>query len=117
MKEIILESAVKSSAPVAFWRIRGYDLYMKRRLAIGVVAVLLALYALAGLHQFLSHHAEHGSCDTCPLCVLLTTPSLLAAAPVIQSISPVVAVAMPAHVLAMVSAPRGVLLLRGPPSV
>ncbi|MCX5759122.1 MAG: hypothetical protein NTU83_11555 [Candidatus Hydrogenedentes bacterium] len=88
---------------------------MRRRVAISVIVGLLALYALAGLHQFLPHHAEHGSGDTCPLCILLATPSLAVASPAIQSCPTNKAVLIPVYVPVIASAPRGVLLLRGPP--
>ena len=88
---------------------------MQRRVAISVIVGLLALYALAGVHQFLPHHAGHGSGGTCPLCILLATPSLAVAGPVVQSCPVNTAVQLPVYIPEIASAPRGVLLLRGPP--
>jgi len=90
---------------------------MRRRVTIVVVAGVLALYALAGLHQCLPHHAEHGAGASCPLCVLLTTPSLATAGLIVLAISPAAAAPLPICAPIVSSAPRGVLLLRGPPSV
>lgn len=88
---------------------------MRRRVTIFVIAALLALYALAGLHQFLPHHDGHGAGDNCALCMLLAAPSLIAAGPtlrgsLVHGIAPAAA-----HTQVTAAVPRGVLLLRGPP--
>ena len=40
---------------------------------------LLCLYAAAGIHQFMPHHADHGTGEACFLCVLFA--GLLIAVP------------------------------------
>lgn len=90
---------------------------MRRHVAISVVAGLLALYVLAGVHQFLPHHAEHGSGDSCALCVLLAAPAVLTAVCAVKVVPIRASVPVSLVVSVAVSSHRVVVLLRGPPVI
>jgi len=100
---------------LVFPAFRCYIAIMRRRMAIIVVMGLLFLYAGAGLHQVLHHHTGHDAGKGCPLCVLLTTPLLPAAASAVQTVMPVAPAPNWAYEPVAAPAPRGPLCLRGPP--